>query len=167
MYPLPKHSMAGRLTPAWAFLTGQERQFEEGQLHELRAGDHEHAIVLPVRMPHRVDPSLMAVSLLIGDREARTVACFMFGLSEGDLQPDDVRDACMEACNVLGACLVRHDTMTGEVEIGLPKELPMHQFISLRQHAHECVTFQSHDPGGQGVVLTVFEAIQANSGVLT
>lgn len=160
MHLTPKDHMASKLDPAWAFLSGQERHFEEGGLQGLGHGQREHAVVLPVHFPADQTSCLMAVSLLIDDDEAVSVACFMFGLPPDQIQPDDVRDACMEACNVLGGCLVKSANDAHTVEIGLPQEIEMSRFLALQQHAHESVTFMSDDHQGRRIVVTVFDAVE-------
>jgi len=160
MHLIPKDAMASKLDPAWAFLSGEDRHFEEGVLQDTRPGELEHAVVLQVHFPENQKTCLMAVSLLIEDSEAQAVACFMFGVAPEDIQPDDIRDACMEACNVLGGCLVQSDDDQHTVEIGLPQEVSLSRFSELRQHAHECVTFCSDTPDGRRVVLTVFDSVE-------
>ena len=150
--------MASKLAPAWAFLSGQDRHFEEGPAQASRPGEQAHAVVLPVHL-HDGPPRLMAVGLLIDDQEATQVACFMFGLPSDGIDASDISDACMEACNVLGGCLVRSSDEAHTVEIGLPKELPLAQFCELQRQARASVTFSSESDAGQRIVITVFDAI--------
>src|SRR3989338_3749652 len=95
MYLIPKDTMASKLAPAWAFLSGEDRLFEEGASQHTRPGEREHAIVLPVHLPDGRPQRLMAVGLLIDDQEATDVACFMFGLPQNEISADDVRDDCI------------------------------------------------------------------------
>ncbi|HEX5358246.1 MAG TPA: hypothetical protein VFW93_18740 [Aquabacterium sp.] len=159
MYLIPKDTMASKLDPAWTFLSGVERHFEEGPAQATRPGEREHAVVLPVHLHDGLPERLMAVGLLIDDQEATDVACFMFGLPVTEISTDDVRDACMEACNVLGGCLVMSHDQAHTVEIGLPKELPLAQFTELQRHARVSVTFSSESDAGRRIVITVFDAI--------
>lgn len=159
MYLIPKDTMAGQLAPAWAFLSGAQRQFAETAQPDTRPGEREHAIVLPVHLSEGRPKRLMAVGLLIDDAQAIEVAAFMFGQAPASLGPDDVRDACMEACNVLGGCLVCSSSDTHTVEIGLPQEIPLQRFAELQRQAHASATFSSEDDAGRRIVVTVFDAI--------
>lgn len=151
--------MASKLVPAWLFLRGVERCFEESLLQDTRPGEREHAVVLPVRLAEDLPQRLMAVGLLIDEQEAIDVASFMFGLPAGDISGEDIRDACMEACNVLGSCLVKSPDEAHPVEIGLPQELPLSQFSALQRQAHASVTFTSGHDAGRRIVITVFDAV--------
>lgn len=159
MYLVPKDIMASKLDPAWAFLSGSVRHFAEGRDQDARPGEREHAIVLPVHLHEDLPTRLMAVGLLINDLEAVDVARFMFGIPTGEISPDDVADACKEACNVLGGCLVTSYSDTHTVEIGLPQELPPTRFSELQRNAVICVTFSSETDAGRRIVVTVFDAI--------
>lgn len=158
MYLVPKDVMASKLAPAWAFLSGAERHFEEGSAHDSRPGEREHAIVLPVHLRDGSPEHWLAVGLLIDCMEAEGIARFMFGVPAGDISPDDVRDACMEACNVLGGCLVREADGQG-IGIGLPQELAPDLFSELRRKAVMSVAFASEDATGRRIVVTVFDPI--------
>lgn len=159
MYLVPKDIMASKLDPAWVFLSGAERHFEEGRPDDARPGEREHAIVLPVYLSKDLPARMIAVGLLIDDLEAVAIARFMFGIPTGDVSPDDITDACKEACNVLGSCLVTSSVDVHNVEIGLPQELPPLRFAELQGNAVTCVTFSSEPESGHRVVVTVFDAV--------
>lgn len=159
MYLVPRDSMPDRLAPAWAFLSGDERHFEEQPAHACRPGQRELAVVLPVHLhngrPHR----LMAVGLVIDEREARHLACFMMGLAEDQVNEDDVRDVCMEACNVLGGSLVDSSHDGHVAEVGLPHPLSPDRFADLLRQAPACITFSCEGLHDRRVLVTVFDAV--------
>jgi hypothetical protein len=159
MYLVAKDAMASKLDPAWTFLSGVQRHFEEASAQASRPGEREHAVVLPVQVHDDPRERCMAVGLLIDDGEATGIARFMFGIPTGDVSVDDVRDACMEACNVLGGCLVVGNTGGQRIEIGLPQELPLSRFSQLQRDAVITVTFSSADAAGRRIVITVFDAV--------
>ncbi len=160
MYLIPKESMASKLPPAWVFLSGKHCHFEEVLLNDMRGNEQAYAVILPVHLHQDHRQRLMAVSLLIGEQEAIDMARFMFDIKTGAVLSTDLHDACLEACNVFGGCLIQSDTQTNTFEIGLPQPITMGRFIELQRHASECVTFKSEGDAGQRIVVTVFDAVE-------
>jgi len=160
MYLLPKAEMSVRLGPAWAFLSGSPREFVESELQSPLPGEREHTVVMPVEAPKDVVGHAMAVGLLMHTSDAMEVGSFMFGMPADQLTAEDLRDVCMETCNVLGSCMVVSDDGRSEgVELGLPKEVSAEYFSELQQKAAVSVTFVSESKRGNRVVITVFDAI--------
>ena len=160
MYLLPKAEMSGRLGPAWAFLSGYPREFVESVPQSPRAGEREHTVVMPVEAPKDIVDHAMAVGLLMHTSDAMEVGSFMFGMPADQLTPEDLRDVCMETCNVLGSCMVISDDGSSVgVELGLPKEVSAEYFSELQSKATVSVTFVSESKTGNRVVITVFDAI--------
>lgn len=160
MYLLPKDQMSGRLGPAWAFLSGSPREFVESVPQSPRPGEREHTVVMPVEAPKDIIDHAMAVGLLMHTDDAMEVGSFMFGIPANQLTPEDLRDVCMETCNVLGSCMVVSDDGRSQgVELGLPKEVSAEYFSELQQKATASVTFVGESQSGNRVVITVFDAI--------
>jgi hypothetical protein len=115
---------------------------------------------MPVEAPKDIVDHAMAVGLLMDTNDALEVGSFMFGIPADQLTPDDLRDVCMETCNVLGSCLViSDDGRSNGVELGLPKEVSAECFSELQSKATVSVTFVSESQSGNRVVITVFDAI--------
>ena len=83
----------------------------------------------------------------------------MMGLAENDVNEDDVRDVCMEACNVLGGALVANHQDGQVAEVGLPHPLSSDRFAALLRQAPTCITFSCEGLHDRRVLVTVFDAV--------
>lgn len=148
-------SLASRLEPAWAFLSGSTRHFVQTPPPAPRPGETEHTVVLPVKLLE--GERLIAVGVMIDDAEAVAVARFMFGQSDGQVNQADLHDACLEACNVLASSVIAGCENPSVIDIGLPLEVSAQKYADLQQHAIARVSLVSEAQGERRIVVTVFD----------
>lgn len=111
--------IGGRLSKAWAFLCGESRAFVEVAPPAVTAiGSRDASALLPVTLG---DSTEGACRVVISAEQARQVASFLFGVGEQELSPADLQDAVLEACNVLGSCLVQSIADADRISIGCPE----------------------------------------------
>jgi hypothetical protein len=125
----------GRLSEAWAFLTGEPQEFLQVVPPALGSvGETDHVALLPIRVDESIEG---ACRLVIRRDQAARVASYLFGLEVQDLSEADLHDAVLEACNVLGSCLAQRLEKAERVSIGCPSlaaEAPQGLFT----HSHFC-----------------------------
>lgn len=154
---IPVENLASHLEPAWSFLSGYERHFEPAELPQLRPGESEHRVVLPVKLLN--GSRLVAVGVMLDQDQAEAVARFMFGQPEGEISEADLQDACLETCNVLASSVIKACENPNVIDIGLPLELSAQRYIDLQSHATARVTLASEIDHGHRIVVTVFDVI--------
>jgi hypothetical protein len=132
--------VADKLAHAWAFLSGQNRQFHA--VHNTSGtAVAEFAYALPMQLAHT--PETPAIVVLIDRADAQSIAAFMFGTPADTLAEADLRDACGEACNVFSDCFVLHLSQNHDVQIGLPQSLSTADFAYANTHSHLFARYES------------------------
>lgn len=159
---IPIEKIASQLEPAWAFLSGSQRQFEPTGVQMPRPGETEHRVVLPVKLTD--GNRLVAVGVMLDDDQAEAVARYMFGQPEGDVSPADLQDACLETCNVLASSVIKGCERPDVLDIGLPQEVSAQTYSDLQSHANVRVTLMSEIDHEHRIVVTVFDV--KDQGVL-
>jgi hypothetical protein len=142
-----------RLADGWAFLRGERRDFVAiGVDAAAAAAQREHHVHLLLRGER------LAVGVVLDECEAIGVAADMLALAPASLEPAQVDDACVEACNVLAACVlpVEPSVSTWGSDPGLPCRLAAADYRAILEGGtgHRCYA----TPSAPGVVsVTVFE----------
>lgn len=134
-YPNGIVEVANGLSKAWEFLSGEERMFQYVPQSDDALPIAEFSFYMPLKL--RADSRRGGVGVLIQRDDATLVAANMFGVATGQVQHDDLRDACAEVCNVLTDCLATHFGGGRQVEIGLPREAGPEDY---QIFAESCVT---------------------------
>lgn len=118
------------------------------------------ALALTVALRSQSERPSLLVGCLIRQEDAEALARHMFDAPDGELSPDDVRDAGQEACNVLAGSVLADRSDRSQLQIGLPQSLSLAQYQALTQGAQvrACWVGRPHpDDSTVRVVLTVFD----------
>jgi len=146
------------IVSAWTFVRGESLCFEAlAPGHTLMVGDAV-AMSLPLRVHDR--DGAVVVGFLIQHDEAVKVARNMFAQPDGEVSALDLRDAGLEACNVLAGCVAASWAVSERVEIGLPRALDMAEYLEIARIASVRACYVGKPKGAVDnirVVMTVFD----------
>lgn len=161
MQLLSTTDMVKKISESWSFVSGTYFEFRESD-HRSTIADHENmmAVILPMyidSLPHRES---IAIGLILDDTEAVKVAAHMFGLTPETLSVADIQDAKKETCNILGGNLVVGENS----KLGLPREIPLAEFLELQKNATFSMLFVSDKPNEDLVNLVIFNVNNESSG---
>ena len=152
---LEVESVATKLSQAWQFLSGEQRNFElmEKQcfLHNLQ----EFSFYMPMEV--KTEGRTGGLAVLIPRDDAIRVAAYMFDVNPEELQEPDLKDACAEVCNVFSDCIVMHVSGTEDVSVGLPCMVD-NQFVSVSKNSVITAIYQSNIKLGN-LVIVVYDVL--------
>jgi hypothetical protein len=121
------------IVSAWTFVRGAELCFEALAPGLTLMVGNAVALSLPLRVQSQ--NRAVVVGFLIRQEEAVKVARNMFAQPDGDISPEDLRDAGLEACNVLAGSVVAACEDPASVEIGLPQALALEDYLDIARRA--------------------------------
>jgi hypothetical protein len=153
MYLISQQQMSEKLAKSWKFLGGVDLTFSLSSKAISGDGRHTHRVVLPVTLEDPQASRAMAISLIIHETEAKRVSAHMFGLNQNEVTEDDIKDACKEACNVLGGGLI----MDPNSKLGIPFEVSEEDFLKLQKDSTLNVTFASNQPFADLIILSILD----------
>ncbi len=161
MQLLPTTDMVKKISESWSFVSGTAFEFKKSD-HRSTIEDHESlmAVILPMYIDSLPQRESIAIGLLLDDAEAIKVASHMFGLTPETLSAADIQDAKKETCNILGGNLVLGENS----KLGLPREIPLAEFLELQKNATFSMLFVSDKPNEDLVNLVIFDVNNESSG---
>lgn len=151
--PPPSH-----IVDAWTFVHGARWRFDA-----LPAGASptvEPALALTVALRSQDGRPSLLVGCLIRHEDAVDLARNMFDPPDGEVTPEDVRDAGQEACNVLAGSVIAGSPDPAGLRIGLPQSLTQQQYQAIRDSSPARACFVGRPSEGDPtvrVVLTLFD----------
>ncbi|HSH88083.1 MAG TPA: hypothetical protein VK958_12625 [Methylophilus sp.] len=161
MQLLSTTDMVKKISESWSFVSGTAFAFKESN-HRSTIDDHQGlmAVILPMYIDSLPQRESIAIGLILDDAEAIKVASHMFGLDPETLSAADIQDAKKETCNILGGNLVVGENS----KLGLPKEIPLTEFLDLQKNATFSMLFVSDKPNEDLVNLVIFDVNNESSG---
>lgn len=160
MQLLPTQEMMKKISESWSFVSGAAFQFKESNHYTFHNHENLMAVILPLYVDSLPQRESIAIGLILDDEEAVKVASHMFGLTPETLSLADIQDAKKETCNILGGGLIIDDNS----ELGLPKEIPLEEFLALQKNATFSMLFVSDKPNEDLVNLVIFDVNNKTSG---
>jgi hypothetical protein len=154
MQLLSTTDMMKKISESWSFVSGAAFQFKESA-HRYHMHDHENlmAVILPMYIDSKPQAESIAIGLILDEAEAIKVASHMFGLTPETLSLADIQDAKKETCNILGGSLIVDENS----KLGLPREIPLTDFLELQKNATFSRLFVSEEPNEDLVNLMIFD----------
>lgn len=161
MQLLSTTDMVKKISESWSFVSGTAFDFKESD-HSSTIYDHEGlmAVILPMYIDSLPQRESIAIGLILDDAEAIKIASHMFGLTPETLSAADIQDAKKETCNILGGNLV----VGKDSKLGLPREIPLTEFLDLQKNATFSMLFVSDKPNEDLVNLVIFDVNNESSG---
>jgi hypothetical protein len=152
-------SVATKLSQAWQFLSGEERNFELNERMQSLQSLHEFSFFMPLEV--KAEGRTGGVAVLIPRKDAVNVAAYMFAVNPEEVQEADLKDACAEVCNVFSDCIVMHVSGNEDVSIGLPC-MADHHFLTISKNSAIAAIYQSNIGLGNLVVI-VYDVLRQPS----
>lgn len=157
---LPNEEMLEKISESWKFVSGCAFRFKESNEYTFHDHDNLMAVILPLSIENQPLSESIAIGLIVDDKEAKKIACHMFGQTEDIVSEIDVKDAKRETCNIVGGGLI----IDQRSELGLPTEISLEEFFALQKSATFSRLFVSEKPNEDLVNLVIFDVNNMSYG---